>query len=159
MCHDYTLLHISYFSVQDEVTGFFNLTHPSSRTMSLGSTQPLTEMSTRNLPGGKGRPRIRLTTLPPSVGQLTRKCGSLDLSQPHGPSRPVTGIAFLTSMHDIIKRGGETSSRYGPVSDQVDSVSPHSKKLKKQEWLNPAEPHHPTGHLGTHWASVYKWQW
>jgi hypothetical protein len=23
--------------------------------MSLGSTQPLTEMSTRNLPGGKGR--------------------------------------------------------------------------------------------------------
>jgi hypothetical protein len=27
---------------------------PSSRTTSLGSTQPLTEMSTRNLPGGKG---------------------------------------------------------------------------------------------------------
>jgi hypothetical protein len=25
-------------------------------TMALGSTQPLTEMSTRNLPGGKGRP-------------------------------------------------------------------------------------------------------
>jgi hypothetical protein len=24
--------------------------------MALGSTQPLTEMSTRNLPGGKGRP-------------------------------------------------------------------------------------------------------
>jgi hypothetical protein len=27
----------------------------SSRTMVIGSTQPLTEMSTRNLPGGKGR--------------------------------------------------------------------------------------------------------
>jgi hypothetical protein len=27
----------------------------SSRTMALGSTQPLTEMNTRNLPGGKGR--------------------------------------------------------------------------------------------------------
>jgi hypothetical protein len=26
--------------------------HPSSRTMALGSTQPLTEMSTSNLPGG-----------------------------------------------------------------------------------------------------------
>jgi hypothetical protein len=24
--------------------------------MALGSTQPLTEMSTKNLPGGKGRP-------------------------------------------------------------------------------------------------------
>jgi hypothetical protein len=34
------------------------LTYPSSRTTVLGSTQPLTEMSARNLPGGggKGRP-------------------------------------------------------------------------------------------------------
>jgi hypothetical protein len=31
---------------------FFNLSNPSSRTVALGSTQPLTEMSTRNLPGG-----------------------------------------------------------------------------------------------------------
>jgi hypothetical protein len=28
-----------------EVIGFFNLPNPSSRTMALGSTQPLTEMS------------------------------------------------------------------------------------------------------------------
>jgi hypothetical protein len=34
----------------------FNLPNPSSRTMALGSTQSLTEMSTRNIPGGKGRP-------------------------------------------------------------------------------------------------------
>jgi hypothetical protein len=38
--------------IPDEVD-FFNLTNPSSRTVALGSTQPLTEMSTRNLPGGK----------------------------------------------------------------------------------------------------------
>jgi hypothetical protein len=31
---------------------FFNLPNHSSRTMALGSTQPLTKMSTRNLPGG-----------------------------------------------------------------------------------------------------------
>jgi hypothetical protein len=31
---------------------FFNLPNPSSHTMALGSTQPLTEMITRNLPGG-----------------------------------------------------------------------------------------------------------
>jgi hypothetical protein len=42
-------------SIPDEVTGFFNGPNPSIRTMALGSTQPLTEMSTRNLPGGKGR--------------------------------------------------------------------------------------------------------
>jgi hypothetical protein len=35
-------------SSPDEVEFFY----PSSRTMALGSTQPLTEMSTRNLPGG-----------------------------------------------------------------------------------------------------------
>jgi hypothetical protein len=43
-------------SIPDEVIGFFNWPNPSSRTMALGSTQPLTEMSTRNLPGRKGRP-------------------------------------------------------------------------------------------------------
>jgi hypothetical protein len=35
---------------------FFNLPNPSSRTTALASTQPLTEMSTRNLPGSKERP-------------------------------------------------------------------------------------------------------
>jgi hypothetical protein len=34
---------------------FFNLPNRSSRTMALGSTQSLIEMSTRNLRGGKGR--------------------------------------------------------------------------------------------------------
>jgi hypothetical protein len=35
---------------------FFNLPNPSSHTMALGSTQSITEMSTRNIPGGKRRP-------------------------------------------------------------------------------------------------------
>jgi hypothetical protein len=43
-------------SIPDEVIGFFNWPNPSSRIMALGSTQPLTEMSTKNLPWGKGRP-------------------------------------------------------------------------------------------------------
>jgi hypothetical protein len=43
-------------SIPVEVTEFFNSSNPSSRTMVLGSTQLLTEMSTRTLPGDKGRP-------------------------------------------------------------------------------------------------------
>jgi hypothetical protein len=39
-----------------DVIGFFNWPNPSSRIMAQGSIQPLTEMSTTNLPGGKGRP-------------------------------------------------------------------------------------------------------
>jgi hypothetical protein len=46
-------------SSPDEVDFFFKLPNPFSRTMALRSTQPLTEMSTRNLPGGKGRPARR----------------------------------------------------------------------------------------------------
>jgi hypothetical protein len=48
--------------VPDEVD-FFNLPNPSSHTMALGLTQPLTEMSTMNIPGDKKRPARRADTL------------------------------------------------------------------------------------------------
>jgi hypothetical protein len=43
---------------------FFNLPNPSSHSMALGSTQPLTEMNTRDLPGGgKGQPAHKADNL------------------------------------------------------------------------------------------------
>jgi hypothetical protein len=42
---------------------FFNLLNPSSRTMAMGSTQPLKEISTRKFPGGKKRSAHRADNL------------------------------------------------------------------------------------------------
>jgi len=44
----------------------------SDRTMVLGSTQPLTEMSTRSVSWGKGGRCVTLTTLPPSCVVVTK---------------------------------------------------------------------------------------
>jgi hypothetical protein len=52
--------------------------------MALGSTQPLTEMSTRNLPGGKSGRRVRLTTLPPSVSRMAEYVGASTSRNPKG---------------------------------------------------------------------------
>jgi hypothetical protein len=80
----------------------FNLPNPSSRNMALVSTQPLTEMSTMNLPGGKGRPARKADNLTAIVSQLSRKCGRLDVPQPYRPSLPVTGIALpLPSVRNV----------------------------------------------------------
>jgi hypothetical protein len=43
-------------SIPYDVIGFFNWPNPSSRTVALGSTQPVTDMSTMNLLVGKVRP-------------------------------------------------------------------------------------------------------
>jgi hypothetical protein len=46
-----------------DAVDFLNLPNPSNRIMALGSTQPLTEMSTRNFPGDKKRQARRADNL------------------------------------------------------------------------------------------------
>jgi hypothetical protein len=58
--------------------------------MALASTQPITEISARNIPGVEGRPAGKADNISPSVRILPRKCGRLDVSHTSGLSRLVT---------------------------------------------------------------------
>jgi hypothetical protein len=82
-------------SIPDGVTGVFNWHNPSGCTMALGSTQPLTEMSSRNISwgveaaGAKGWQPYHLQV--PTV----LKSGSLNLLEPSGLVQACYGIALL----------------------------------------------------------------
>jgi hypothetical protein len=64
--------------------------------MALGSTQPLTEMSTRYISwgyGGKGGRYVRLTTLPQSCA-VVMKSGKLNFLEHSGPLQACNGTAL-----------------------------------------------------------------
>jgi len=62
--------------------------------MALGSTQPLTEMSTRSIFWVKGGRCVRLTTLPPSCA-VVMKSGNLNFLEPSGSVQASNGTALL----------------------------------------------------------------
>jgi hypothetical protein len=72
-------------SIPDSVIGIFQWHNPSGRTMALGSTQPLTEMSTRNIYWRLRRPVRRAENLTTFMCRLSWNVGSLNLLAPSGP--------------------------------------------------------------------------
>jgi hypothetical protein len=79
-------------SIPSGVTGIFHSHNPSGHTMALGSTQPLTRMSTRNISwgAGKGCRCIGLTTLQPSCAN----CLEIWEPQPSGTLRACLGLQW-----------------------------------------------------------------
>ena len=113
--------------------------------MALGSTQPLTEMSTRGISWGKGGRCVRLTTYHHLVS--SRNLGALTSWNPLGLSRPVMGLLYLLP---LVKSSSVSSpfpqpfffwfltscflsGRYFQVSDSIQLAI--SYKLNKEEFF------------------------
>ena len=79
-------------SIPDGANGIFHWHNPSGRTMVLGSTQPLKEMSSRYTSWGGGK-------VGRCVGHLhvptVLKSGILNLLEPSGLSRAALGLLYL----------------------------------------------------------------
>jgi hypothetical protein len=82
-------------SIPDGVSGIFDLHNPSDRTMTLGSTQPLTEMSNRSY--FLGVKAAGSWDWQPHHHPVPFSCnlGTLTSWNPLGHSRPATGLLYL----------------------------------------------------------------
>jgi hypothetical protein len=83
------------FSGFSGVSGIFHWHNPFGRTMALGSTQPLREMSTRNISWGvkaAGAYGRQPTTF---MCRLSRNLGASTSWNPLGLSRPAMGLLYL----------------------------------------------------------------
>jgi len=97
-------------SIPDVVIGIFHWHNPSGRTMALGSTQPLTEMSNRNISwwvkvaGAQGWQPYHLHV------PILLKSGSLKLQEPTGPVQAGNGIALPIAFYLLKLLGLKSTS-------------------------------------------------
>jgi hypothetical protein len=98
-------------SIPDDVIEIFQWHNPSGRTMALGSTQTLKEMSTRCISWGKGGRYVRLTTLQPSFA-VVMKSGNLNFLEHSGPLQGCMGTALPLPLYIYIYVSNKTEYIY-----------------------------------------------
>jgi hypothetical protein len=116
-------------SIPDGVIGIFHWHIPSGRTMVLGSTQPLTEMSTRLFPEGKGGRCVRLTTLPSSCAACLEICGASTSWNPLSLSRAVMRLFYIPVRHRAWLRTVAASVRQKGSDSRRHSVPHHNNAI------------------------------
>jgi len=90
--------------IPDGVIWIFHWHNPSDRTMALEATQPLTEMSTRNISwgrGGEGDRCVILTKHYPLHVLIDLKSWSLNLLEPSCPDQACNGAALPLSFTNV----------------------------------------------------------
>ena len=121
-------------STPDGVTGTFYWHNPSGRTMALGLTQPLTEMSTRNISWGV-RAASAYGWQPYHLHVLNvLKPGSLNLMELTGPVQAFNGIALPLLFHlpDDGVTNNETCSRWLVIN--IFNIICAFSRNKRSEW-------------------------
>jgi hypothetical protein len=93
--------------------------------MDLGSIQPVTEMSTRILPGVKGGQRVRLTTSPPFVSRFSIKCGSSTSHKPMAFHGLFTAIVLPFTLHKLGTLDGKNIRWWQKLGRDWQWVSKH----------------------------------
>ena len=88
-------------SIPDGVIGIFHSHNPSDRTMALGSTQPLKEMSSRRISWGQMRPVRKADNLTTFMCRcaVVMKYGNLNFLEPSGPLQACNGTDLPFTLH------------------------------------------------------------
>jgi len=140
-------------SIPDRVIGIFRLHNPSGRTMTLGLTQSLTEMSTRNISwwvkvaGAWGWQPYHLHV------PIVLKSGSLKFLEPSGPVQGCNGTALPYTHTHTHTRHTHTHTPHTHTHTHHTTHTthtPHTQTKHTQHTTPTHTPHTHTHKLHTH---------